>query len=225
MIKAVLFDLDGTLCDTALDLLHALNHSLMQAGYPCITLTQAQVQVSFGARAMIRFALAQVDPKLAEDDARVEAIAQPMLAYYQAHPAWHTRLFTGIDLLLAHLADRQMPWGVVTNKPQAFSEAILNQLQLAYPPSCFVGGDRLSVNKPDPAPLLLAAELCTTAPEQCVYIGDHARDIIAAKAAGMPSIAVGYGYLSPEDNPYHWGADWVAHTPRQLQHIIQERLS
>lgn len=217
---AVLFDLDGTLCDTALDLLCALNAALTKYDYPNITLTQAKTQISFGAEAMVCFALDQVDDQLRQNEPLVAQVKAEMLTYYHQHPAWHTRLFPGIDRLLHQLALRHIPWGVVTNKPQSFSDLIIKQLKLDYPPSCVIGGDRLATNKPDPATLYLAAELCQTSPAQCVYIGDHPRDVTAAKNAGMRSIAVGYGYLSLTDQPHTWGADWVVDTPRNLLYCI-----
>lgn len=218
---AVLFDLDGTLCDTALDLLCALNVALSKHHYPNITLTQAKTQISFGAEAMICFALDQVNDQLRHNKQLLAELKMEMLAYYHQHPAWHTRLFSGIDRLLNQLALRHIPWGVVTNKPQSFSDLIISQLMLDYPPACVIGGDRLATSKPDPEPLYLAAELCGIKPTQCVYIGDHPRDIIAAKNAGMRSIAVGYGYLSLTDQPATWGADWVVDTPRNLLYCIE----
>lgn len=220
--RAVLFDLDGTLCDTALDLLWALNQALTTTGYANISLTQAKTQISFGAKAMVRFALAQTDATLSQDEVLVEQITQIMLANYQKHPAWHTRLFPGIEHLLNTLARIHVPWGVVTNKPQSFSDQIIDQLALAHPPACVIGGDRLAVSKPDPAPLFLAAELCGALPAHCLYVGDHPRDVIAAQAAGMYSIAVSYGYLSLDDRPDTWGADLVIDTPRNLLYAVEQ---
>lgn len=207
---AVLFDLDGTLCDTALDLTLALNRLLEQEHSPPLTLAAVRTQVSHGGRAMIRLAFPHAN------ESQQIRLRDRLLALYAEQLTWHTRLFPGLDRVLQALAEQNIPWGIVTNKPAHLTEPLVRGLNLPYPPLSVISGDTLPVAKPDPTPLLLAAEHCGVSPDRCVYIGDHPRDVEAARAAGMDALAVSFGYLEPQDNPHDWGALAVADTPWAL---------
>lgn len=213
--QAVLFDLDGTLCDTALDFTLAINRLLSEHQRPSLTLSQVREQVSNGAMAVIQLAFADI-----EDSDQLKQLRLTLIDYYQQHMLQHTQLYPGMAALLHNLQQRQIPWGVVSNKPEALTKAIVAHLTTATPASCLIGGDTLAVAKPHPEPLQLAAQQCGVDCRHCVYIGDHHRDIIAAKAAGMTAIGATFGYLTLADNPHLWGADYLADTPAQLiQHL------
>jgi phosphoglycolate phosphatase len=210
--QAVLFDLDGTLCDTALDFTLALNRLLTEENRTRVSLTQVRSEVSNGALAIIQMAFPDV-----VHEGMLLSLRNRMLNFYQEHITWHTRLYPGMDVVLTQLAQSNIPWGIVTNKPEGLTHQIVAGLGLsAFPPKSIVGGDTLAFAKPHPAPMLLAAEECAAAAEQCIYIGDHRRDIEAARAAGMMAVAVSFGYLSANDNAHNWDADVVIDSPYNL---------
>lgn len=213
--QAVLFDLDGTLCDTALDFTLALNRLLADEQRQSLSLSQVRAQVSNGALALIQQAFPDI-----EDEHTLLSLRARLVDYYQQHIVWHTQIYPGLEKLLAQLASKQIPWGVVSNKPESLTREIMQRLNFSYAASAIVGGDTLKVAKPHPEPLLLAAEHCQIAPQHCLYIGDHHRDVAAAKAAGMTAVAVSYGYISSDDNPHTWGADWVVDSPYQLLTLL-----
>jgi 2-phosphoglycolate phosphatase len=214
--QAVLFDLDGTLCDTALDFTLALNRLLAEEQRKSLSLSQVRSQVSNGALAIIQTAFPDI-----EDKPSLLSLRNRLVNYYQDNIVWHTQLYPGMDKLLAQLAERDIPWGVVSNKPESLTRNIMQRLPLSYVPSAIIGGDTLAVAKPHPEPLWLAAEHCQTPAEHCWYIGDHHRDMIAAKAAGMTAIAASYGYISANESAHDWGADWVVDSPYQLLTLMQ----
>ena len=132
----------------------------------------------------------------------------------------NSRIFAGIDRLLAKLEDAERPWGVVTNKPEYLTHPLLDALGLASRSACIVGGDTLPVRKPDPAPLVLACDMAGVEPHRTVYVGDALRDIEAGLAAGMATIAAGYGYITEDDDPQSWGADVIAADTEELAQIV-----
>lgn len=213
--QAVLFDLDGTLCDTALDFTLALNRLLADEQRQSLSLSQVRAQVSNGALAIIQQAFPDI-----KDEPTLLSLRCRLVDYYQQHIVWHTQIYPGLEKLLAQLASKQIPWGVVSNKPESLTREIMQRLNFPYAARAIIGGDTLKVAKPHPEPLLLAAEHCQTPPGHCLYIGDHHRDVAAAKAAGMTSIAASYGYISSDDNPHTWGADWVVDSPYQLLTLL-----
>ncbi len=214
--QAVLFDLDGTLCDTALDFTLALNRLLTEEDRPTLSLTQIRNEVSNGALAIIQMAFPDIS-----HEGQLSSLRNRMVDFYKEHITWHTRLYAGMDVVLLQLAQRNIPWGIITNKPEGLTRQIMHGLNLSdYPPSSIVGGDTLAFAKPHPAPLLLAAEQCKVAAKDCIYIGDHRRDIEAARAAGMTALAVSFGYLAADDNPHHWGADAVLDSPYNLARYL-----
>jgi N-acetyl-D-muramate 6-phosphate phosphatase len=214
-IRAVLFDLDGTLADTAPDLAGALNRLLAEHGRDAVPLERARPVTSSGARGMLRVGFG-IDPAHAEYD----ALRARFLDLYAECICRETRLFDGMPDLLAAIEGRGLPWGVVTNKAERFTFPLLAALGLAARTACVVGGDTTGRIKPHPDPLLHAARALGLAPANCLYVGDDLRDVQAARAAGMPVIAAGYGYLGDEGDPSAWKADAViAHPLETLNHL------
>ncbi|BBL75642.1 HAD family hydrolase [Methylomagnum ishizawai] len=209
-ITAVLFDLDGTLLDTAPDLVFALNAALAEAGLPPCAATAVKPHISGGARAMLGHALGR--PVAAAG----EPLLQRMLDLYQTHLADRTGLFEGMDTVLAELDARGLPWGIVTNKRRRFTDPLAAALRLTPRTACIVSGDTTAECKPHPLPLLEASRRLGHAPERCVYIGDAAKDMEAGRRAGMTTLAAWYGYIAADDNPLGWGADGHIHRPLDL---------
>lgn len=197
----MLFDLDGTLLDTAPDLAWATNALRAEAGNPPLEYARIRPWVSHGGSALTRLALG-----LEPEDAGFESARQRLLTLYREHVACDTRPFPGIERVLKTLEARDITWGIVTNKPGWLTNPLLAQLTLEPPPSCVVSGDSLPERKPHPRPLLHAATSLSLDPQDCIYLGDAERDIQAARAAGMPGLVAGYGYLAETDVPMNWGA-------------------
>lgn len=200
-LRAVLFDLDGTLADTAPDLVAAVNRLLAEEGRPPCPDAALRPLVSKGGRAL----LARAFPD--RDEAAREALLPRFLATYGDALAVHTRPFEGVEALLAAIESRGWTWGIVTNKPERLARGVVEGLGWATRSRALVGGDTLPVRKPAPEPLWLAASQLGAVPDHCLYVGDDARDIVAAKAAGMPSAAAHWGYREPHEDPFDWGAD------------------
>jgi phosphoglycolate phosphatase len=217
MIHAVLFDLDGTLADTAPDLAAALNRLLAERGQAPVPIEQTRPVTSSGARGMLRVGFG-IDPQHAD----YEPLKARFLDLYGARVCIGTTLFAGIGELLAALEERAIAWGVVTNKAERFTLPLLEALELRARASCVVGGDTTPRAKPHPEPLLHAARAMSLEPERCLYVGDDLRDVQAARAAGMPVIAAAYGYLGDHGDPHAWGADAVIDHPLEvLNHLGQ----
>jgi N-acetyl-D-muramate 6-phosphate phosphatase len=214
-IRAVLFDLDGTLADTAPDLAGALNRLLDERGREAVALERARPVTSSGARGMLRVGFG-IDRQHAD----YEPLRTRFLDLYAENLCRETRLFDGIGDLLAAIERRGLPWGIVTNKAERFTFPLLAALGLAARTACVVGGDTTGHVKPHPDPLLYAARALGLAPAGCLYVGDDLRDVQAARAAGMPVLAAAYGYLGDEGDPAAWGADAViAHPLETLIHL------
>jgi len=198
--RAVLFDLDGTLADTAPDLIAAVNRILVEESRPPLPDSALRPLVSKGGRAL----LARAFDDLAEEVR--EPLLPRFLAAYADALAVHTRPFDGIEALLSDIEGRGWPWGIVTNKPEGLAIGVVEGLGWSARSKALVGGDTLPVRKPAPEPLWLAASQLGVPPEACLYVGDDARDIEAAKAAGMPSAAALWGYREAHEDPREWGA-------------------
>ena len=210
-IRACLFDLDGTLLDTAPDLCRALNRALADARLPGISLSELRPWVSRGDRAMIQRAIG------AEQWSDTWApLHQGLLDHYRAGIAAETRLFPGMAELIADLEARGLPWGVVTNKPAHLTEPLLEALALRQRCACVVSGDTVARPKPAPDPLWHACEALGIDPAQCLYVGDAERDIASGLAAGTHTLIAGYGYLHPEDTPDTWGAQGCIDQPSEV---------
>ena len=215
MIRAVLFDLDGTLADTAPDLAAALNRLLAEHGRRPVPLERARPVTSSGARGMLQVGFG-IDPQ----DPRYDRLKARFLDLYAERICRETRLFDGIAELLAALEERGLAWGVVTNKPERFTVPLLEALELRARASCVVGGDTTERAKPHPDPLLHAVQALRVEPARCLYVGDDLRDVQAARAAGMRVLAAAYGYLGDHGDPLAWGADAVvAHPLEVLNHL------
>lgn len=197
---ALLFDLDGTLVDTAPDLARATNALRVHHGLPHLPYPVIRAQVSNGGNALVTLALG-IDLNHGDHP----AARAFLLDAYSRELAVESRVFPPLSLLLNYWEGRQQAWGIVTNKPRLYAEPLLEALRLA--PCVLVCADDLPVKKPEPEPLWWAASQLDTPPEECWYIGDHLRDIQAARAAGMPAIAVGYGYIGKAEDYRRWPAD------------------
>jgi len=205
-----LFDLDGTLLDSAPDMLATVNRMLATRGRPPLALSDIRPVVSRGARAMASVAF----PELDADD--VVALVPEFLAVYAEELGRHSLPFDGVEPMLAALEAAGTRWGIVTNKPEYLAERILPQFGWQDRCAVLVGGDTLAERKPHPLPLLHAADAIGIAPEACVYVGDDARDIIAARAAGMPSVVALWGYRLGDDDPVAWQGDVMLDAPQAL---------
>ncbi|WP_286798771.1 HAD-IA family hydrolase [Pandoraea sp. 64-18] len=203
-VRAVLFDLDGTLADTALDLVAAVNKVRTDRGLAPGPYETLRLQASHGARGLIGSAFG-----VAPEDAAFPSLRDAFLANYEAALCVRSRLFDGIPALLEALAARGMPWGIVTNKAARLTDPLVKLLGLAEGAACVVSGDTTPHSKPHPAPLLYAAECMGIAPGRIVYVGDDLRDIQAGKAAGMATVAAAYGYCGDSLTPAEWQADAV----------------
>lgn len=206
----VLFDLDGTLLDTAPDLAAAANRVLAEEGRAALPESTLRPFVSKGARAMLAVAFPELD------DASRDALLPAFLRHYGAALVVGTRPYPGIEAALAAIEAAGSRWGVVTNKPEALARGVVAGIGWGTRCSALVGGDTLPVRKPDPAPLLLACERVGVPAADCVYVGDDARDVLAAQAAGMPAVAAMWGYHEDHEDPRAWGAERAAADGRAL---------
>jgi 2-phosphoglycolate phosphatase len=206
----VLFDLDGTLVDSAVDLLNALNRVVVDAGRAALPLASIRPVVSKGARAMLAVAFPD------EDAAAREQRVPPFLAYYAEAVAHHSTPFAGVEQVLGAIEAAGARWGIVTNKPLYLARGVVDSMGWATRCAVLVGGDSLPRKKPDPDPLHLACDTVGVAPADSVYVGDDERDILAARAAGMPSVAALWGYREAHEDPQAWGADRLAAAPIDL---------
>lgn len=214
--QSILFDLDGTLLDTAPDLVAALNKVLIQHDKPALSIPQARPYVSRGARGLLSRGFG-----LDEQTLEYEQYVEDFLNFYREALYVDTRLFEGMSNILDTLDSEKCLWGVVTSKMAALTEPLLKQADLYDRLHVLVSGDTLVDKKPSPAPLLYACEGAGMLPEKTVYVGDDPRDIEAANAAGMASVAVRYGYYDQSENPDQWGASWVIDHPKELVHYVE----
>jgi phosphoglycolate phosphatase len=206
----VLFDLDGTLLDSAPDFVATIDVLRAQRDEGAMPAAALRPHVSRGARAMLAAAFPQLD------EAEREALVPPFLAIYREQLARHGAPFDGVEALLSAIEASGSRWGIVTNKPESLARALLPLLGWEARCAVLVGGDTLPARKPDPLPLLHAARALGVAPRDCAYVGDDERDIIAARAAGMPAVVALWGYRPGDDDPATWQGDALAETPREL---------
>lgn len=215
--QAVFFDLDGTLVDTAPDFLLAINKLRLEEGLETLPMEQLRQVVSNGSASMIEASFA-VSPESKE----FESLRQRLLDYYLEDIATHSELFPAMANLLHWLETEQIAWGIVTNKPWRYTEPLLQRLKLSERTASVVCPDHVANNKPDPEGLWLAAQQANAAPNQCIYVGDHLRDIQAGKNAGMRTITALYGYLDGTDQPAEWNADFMAESPAAILNWLQQ---
>lgn len=216
--ELVLFDLDGTLIDTAPDMAAALNDLLVSEGRGRLPFADIRPHVSHGSTGMLRVGFGDA---LGADE--TERLRTAFLERYQANLAGHSRPFPGIDALLDTIDAAGLRWGVVTNKPAWLTEPLLRTLGLDARAAVVVSGDTLERRKPDPAPLLFACSTAGTAPARAVYVGDAERDVAAGRAAGMDTFVALYGYLGDDDRPETWGATAHITAPADLWPYIGDR--
>lgn len=208
--KAVLFDLDGTLLDSAPDMLATVNAMRRERGMGPMEADALRPHVSRGARAMLGAAFPELD------EAGREAGVPAFLDQYQRVLGRHGAAFDGVEAMLAALEASGATWGIVTNKPEGLAVQLMPMLGWQSRCAVLIGGDTLPVRKPDPLPLTVACERIGIDPAECVYVGDDERDIVAARAAGMPSVVALWGYRLDDADPATWRGDVMVETPSHL---------
>ena len=210
-LRTVLFDLDGTLLDTAPDLAYALNQVLLAEGCAPLPFERIRPVVSHGGKALIQlgFGIDETNPAFAH-------LRQRLLEVYRANLARETRPFPGMPEVLEGIHARGLNWGVVTNKPAWLTEPLLQALDLYAPAACVISGDTLEQRKPHPAPMLHACALTGSQAGQCLYVGDAERDIEAGRNARMHTLVALFGYILDEDRPAQWQADGLVSTPLEI---------
>ncbi len=211
MIKAILFDFDGTLADTAPDLGHALNRQRIARGLPELPIAQIRSQASAGSRGLLGLGF-----NIKPGDSDYELMRDEFLDFYTQRLCHDTCLFPGVDELLNQLETRNLPWGIVTNKPARFAHPLIQMLGLAQRAACVICGDETANTKPHPEPLLTASNKMAIAPANCIYLGDDIRDVQASLAADMQPIVARYGYLGNDQPPETWGARHLIDHPKEL---------
>jgi phosphoglycolate phosphatase len=215
---AMLFDLDGTLLDTAPDMIGALNLVLGEEGRAPLAFDVVRSSVSHGAVRLVSVGFPDAQGE------EFERLRQRFLRVYSENLADGTRLFDGLEAVLGHLESSGVPWGVVTNKPGWLTDPLMQRLGLASRAACVVSGDTVAERKPHPLPLLHAAKIAGVEPTRCVYVGDAERDIVAGRAAGMQTVAAAYGYLGPDDSPAAWNPHGIVERPEQVLDWLTLRL-
>jgi 2-phosphoglycolate phosphatase len=210
-LRGVLFDLDGTLLDTAPDMIGALNALLDEEGLPAVPYDRARGHVSHGSLGLILIGFGADLPQ-----PRIDTLRQRFLDIYETRLSEGTGLFPGMGEVLDSLDANGIVWGIVTNKPGFLTDPLLQALGLHQRSRCIISGDTLSQRKPHPAPLLYAARLCELAATDCLYIGDAERDIMAGQAAGMRTAIANWGYIDAADRPEAWGADIALERPLDM---------
>tara|TARA_R110001592_G_scaffold23431_6_gene91830 strand:- start:993 stop:1667 length:675 start_codon:yes stop_codon:yes gene_type:complete len=211
--KAVLFDLDGTLLDTAADFADVVQQMTVQAARPSIEFTAIHKTVSNGARALVELAF-EIQAGHPDFEERLDTL---LALYAQRILTTKATLYPGMDALLLQLENAGIPWGIVTNKPERYSRALLESLGLSTRCSTLICPDHVSQSKPHPEPLFLACKQLNIDPQDAIYVGDHPRDIDAGRAAGMYTIAVRYGYLPDAPPVEQWQADLVVDNAEQIR--------
>jgi len=211
VIKAVLFDLDGTFADTAPDLAAALNHTRATRNLPPLPLETIRPQASHGSRGLLRLGFG-IEPDAPDYD----ALRDIFLDYYERNICVHTRLFAGMAELVAALEQRSIKWGIVTNKPHRYTVPLMQALGYAERTACLISGDTCAHAKPHPEPMLKACKIIGVTPGQCLYLGDDLRDMQAANAAAMPGIIANYGYVGSDASVENWKAQGSVEQPMEL---------
>lgn len=214
--SALLLDLDGTLLDTAADFHHVLNTLLKREGRSEVSYHDIRKVVSHGARAMVSMGFNM--PESHTDFARLR---EEFLTIYGTHYAVKTCLFDGFAEVLSFCDNENIPWGIITNKPSTFAEPLWRDLNLPFKLGCLVCPDHVNRSKPDPEPMYLAADIVGVNSTDCLYVGDHERDIIAGKAANMKTAVANWGYFDDTDAPDQWGADFSLNDPREIINLFK----
>jgi N-acetyl-D-muramate 6-phosphate phosphatase len=217
MIDNVLFDLDGTLADTAPDLANALNAIRLKHDLDKLPLELISPTVSLGGNAMIKLAF-----DLEEGEPGFDEIREQFLNHYLENIAAETRLFDGMEKVLDSLENNNKTWGIVTNKSAWLTMPLLEALSLDTRAACVISGDTLEQRKPHPAPILHACELIQSEPASTIYIGDAQRDIEAGRRAGTKTLIALYGYIDKDEDPNSWDADAMVSSPHEINDKLSE---
>jgi len=217
MIETVLFDLDGTLADTAPDLANALNAIRLKHGLEKLPLKKISPTVSLGGNAMIKLAF-----DLEEGDSGFDDIREQFLNHYLENIAIETRLYAGIEEVLNSLENNNKIWGIVTNKSAWLTTPLLKALSLDTRAACVVSGDTLEYRKPHPAPILHACKLIQAKPASTIYIGDAQRDIEAGRRAGTKTLTALYGYIAENEDPVSWNASAMVSSAHEINDKLNE---
>ena len=214
-VQAVLFDLDGTLIDSAPDLAGAANELRAAHGLPALPYELFRPMVGAGARGMLSVAF-----DLGPQHERFIELRDDFLSRYEQRMTHETRIFDAVLPVLEVLEHRRYPWGIVTNKAARFTDPLVRSLGLQLRAAAVVAGDTTPHSKPHPAPLLEAARRVGFTPEQCMYVGDDVRDVQAGRAAGMTTVVAGWGYLGAGETIEAWGAEYIINTPAELLNLL-----
>jgi N-acetyl-D-muramate 6-phosphate phosphatase len=217
-LSCVLFDLDGTLVDTAPDLIACLNIALEQHGFAAADYAQVRPFISFGAEAMIKQSSA------ADAVSSHAQLLETMLNTYENNIVQHGGFYQGMVETLLDIEARGLKWGIVTNKRERFTHPLTKALKLTERAACIISGDTTANSKPHPEPMWEACRRAGVEPEQCVFIGDAPHDITAGKNANMKTLAAVYGYLTDDDQPQEWGADALVESPAHISAWIESVL-
>jgi len=216
--RAVFFDLDGTLADTAPDLAYAINALLREQGRAELPYDIIRPIASHGSPGLLKLGFG-----ITAQDASYAALRTRFLELYRAHLDRETRLFPGIPEVLTELGRRGIKWGIVTNKPAFLTEPLIQKLNPQPTPACIISGDTTTNRKPHPEPMLHACECAGMRPHECLYVGDAERDIEAGREAGMHTLVALFGYISKDETPQAWGADGMIRAPHELLEWIDAR--
>ena len=217
-LKALLLDLDGTLVDTAPDMVGSLNRVLAAHNQPSADVVQASKIVSNGGRALIDFGFGTE-----RDESESQALVDEFLLDYKQHVCNDSVLYEGMSEILEYCESNGILWGVITNKPLELAKGVLEGLGLLERCAILLGGDSLPVKKPDPVPMLHTCMVLNLAPSECIYVGDHLRDIQAGKAAGMDTAAALWGYITEQQKPEDWQANYLLRSPAGLAKLLTEK--
>ncbi len=218
-LKAVVFDLDGTLLDTAPEFIEVVHQLRDEHQLPRLPAELIRSYVSNGSRALVTLTLGLEPGESGFEEKRLR-----LLDIYGGILGSATLIYEGIESLLKELVDAGMTWGISTNKPLAYAQPLLDKIALQPPFASLVCPDHVSQPKPHPEPLLLNCQHLRCPPNQVIYVGDHMRDIDAGRAAGMTTVAAAYGYIEADQDPYQWGADAVVEHSQQLSHTLRQLL-
>ncbi len=210
-IKTVLFDLDGTLVDTAPDMAAALDLLCKEENQPVFPYEQVRPVVSNGSVALIKLAFGEI-----KDEKKLEYLKQRYLDIYQRNICIDSIPFKGIEKVLDHIERNGLNWGVVTNKPGWLTLPLMDNLQLAQRAATIVSGDTTENSKPHPDPMHHACDEANSESDECLYVGDARRDIEAGKNAGMKTLVANYGYIGLDEDVNSWGADAIINDPEEI---------
>ena len=215
-LRTILFDLDGTLADTAPDLAWALNEVRKEEGLPALPYETIRTEVSHGSVALTRIGF-----NIDKEHPDFERLRLRLLDIYKDNLCRETRLFPGMEDVLTAIENSGMNWGVVTNKPAWLTEPLLEQMKLSQRAACIISGDSTNNRKPHPEPMLKACQQAGSQPHECLYVGDARRDIEAGKNAGMQTLIAMFGYIGENEQPDTWGADNIIHSADELMKWIK----